>query len=283
VIETMPNVGTTMSVETINPTTAQRYLNTAATNRRSRQGKIDQYARDMTAGRWHSSVLRFNEAGELVDGQHRLWAVVASGTEQSFYVERGLTPDAVRTLDQGLPRTAGDVLAILGEVNATNLGGAIRLARWFSLFPGLAPTSQSREPFSPDEMIDYLKANPGIRESVKLGKHRVNKAIPFSSSLAGAVHYLASRQNQAKADEFFEQLATGAQMVERTGPYMLRNAIITDRLKPREERMNPNAVAAITIKAWNAWLHDREIKVLRWVRGPQFSESFPRIGAEPSA
>lgn len=271
-----PAIGTTMTVEEIDPATAERYLETSSDNRPTRQGKINQYARDMNAGRWYSSVLRFNQDGQLVDGQHRLWAVIVSGKPQTFYVERGLPAEAVKTLDTGLARTGGDVLAIRGEVNSTTLAAAIRTARWFSHFPGYAPSAQSAQPFSPDEMVEYLDANPGIRDAVREAK-QLTKVIPYTSSLGAAAIYLTKERNPDKAAKFWEQMRTGAHMEEGTGPYLLRKTIIADRLKPREERLSTNSIAAITIKAWNYWERDRQLKVLRWQRGA-FNEAFPRLG-----
>lgn len=271
------DIGTNMTIERIGPTEAERYLESSSANRPPRQGKIGQYARDMTAGTWHSSVIRFDREGKLVDGQHRLWAVIVSGSEQLFYVERGLPDEAIKTLDSGLVRTGGDVLAIRGEPNATNLAGAIRLARWFTLFPGYAPSSQSAQPFSPEELVDFLEINPDIRDAVRTGK-QLTKSIPFSGSLAGALIYLERLRNPDKANSFWDQMATGARMLENTGPYLLRRTIIADRLRPREERLGTNHIAAISIKAYNYWEQDRPIKVLRWQRGPQFNESFPRLG-----
>jgi len=276
-IQTTPAIGTTMAVEQIDPTKASAYLETSGENRRTRTGKIDQYARDMTAGNWHSSVLRFDRDGKLVDGQHRLWAVVVSGSSQVFYVERGVSPEAIRTIDSGLVRTGGDVLSIMGEANATTLASAIRYARWFEKNPGFAPSSQTRDPFSPDELVAYLRDNPGIRDSVRISK-RMFGVVPYSSSLAGGLHFLEAKRDLAKANEFWSQMLSGAEMREGTGPYMLRKAVIADRLKIREERMNINVIAALSIKAWNAWERGREIRILRWARGPQFNEAFPTIG-----
>lgn len=271
------NIGTSMAIERIDPQVAETYLETISANRRTRAGKIDQYARDMSTGRWHSSVLRFDTEGRLVDGQHRLWAVIVSGSAQVFYVERGLSEDAVKTIDQGLSRTAGDVLAISGEASAISLASAIRYARWFEKHPGLAPSSQTREPFSPEEIIDYLKDNPGLRDAVRQGK-ALAKAIPYSGSLAAALQHLETKRNPELAKVFWDQMALGVEMKARTGPYLLRELVISDRLLPRDERMSVNTIAAVSIKAWNAWEQGREMKVLRWVRGPQFAESFPIIG-----
>ena len=274
----IPNIGTTMSVEVVTPLQAQQYLDDQAGNRQPRQGKIDQYARDMVSGRWHSSILRFDKEGHLVDGQHRLLAVVSADTAVPFYVERGISAEAVATIDAGLPRTLSDVLQMRGEFNAKTLAAAIRYAQIFDTIPGLTPSSSNRVPFSNEESLDYLKAHPELQDSVRLGKNLL-KNLPFrSASIAAALHMLERRQNADMADLFWGQMTTGIGLVDNTGPMRLRQAVIQDKIARAEDRMSLNTLSAISIKAWNAWVAGREVKALRWLRGPQVAEAFPRLG-----
>ena len=67
-----------MALETVTPELAYKYLDTMTVNRHVSQAKVQQYARDMVADNWliNGSVLCFNAVGELIDGQHRLWACI---------------------------------------------------------------------------------------------------------------------------------------------------------------------------------------------------------------
>lgn len=272
---------TTMELEVVGPELAQKYLNTSAPNRSIRDGKVEQYARDMTQNEWHSSVLRLDQAGKLVDGQHRLKAVILSKTEQLFWVERGVSPKAVATIDTGMARTVGDHLSMLGEQNTNVLASALRYARLFSLFPGTPPSSQTRKPYSVTEIEHFLEKNPNIRHSVGFAVKLV-KSLPIpASGLTAALHYLEMGRDRAKAVDFWDQMYSGAEQHEDTGPYTLRRQIIADRLKPLGTRMDFNTYAAICIKAWNYWEHDLPIKWLKWGRGPVEQEPFPVLGKNP--
>lgn len=277
-IQTSPALGTTITVEQVDPTRASEWLDTAATNRPPRQGKIDQYARDMLEGRWRSSILRFDQNDRLVDGQHRLWAVVETGSAQQFYVERGLDEVAVRTIDTGLVRTNGDILAMRGEPNARTLASAIRVSKWIAENPGRAPSGQSGHPYSSEEIVEYLDAHPEIHESVLVAK-RVTRAMPFKSAgVASALHHLEGHRNKALADKFWDQIATSANMAPGSGAYHLNRALIADRLKRPTDRMNINTLTALCIKGWNVDEEGRSIRQLRWVQGRQQTEAFPRFG-----
>lgn len=273
-------LGVTMDDEVIGPDRAREYLALAAPNRHVRPGVVSQYARDMRADRWHSSVIRFGTDGLLYDGQHRLRAVVESDTDQMFWVERGVPLEAMTSVDMGIRRTVGDVLTFEGEQHANVLGAAARLARHVSMFPGIAPSGMSKQPVSTDEILEYVERNPEIRHSVQLGT-RVGNFMRFTPSVVAALHYLEMGRSRPAAIEFWDQILTGAEMRINTGPYALRERVMSDRLRPVGTRMDQNMLVAVSIKAWNYWERGMELRQLRWNRGGERAEPFPVLGKKP--
>jgi hypothetical protein len=78
---------------------------------------VTKYAREMSEGQWIlSDPIKFSSEGELIDGQHRLNAVVKSGTSQLFVFILGYPKDSAEVLDQGKIRTAKDIARIRGTV-----------------------------------------------------------------------------------------------------------------------------------------------------------------------
>ncbi len=96
----------------IGPKEADALLLASKANRPLRKGRVQRYARDMLAGDWHVSPqpIVLNGDGRLVDGQHRLQAVVLSGLAQTFCIVSGAETAVVAALDNGLPRSLGDQL-----------------------------------------------------------------------------------------------------------------------------------------------------------------------------
>lgn len=90
--------------------------------RRMRKATVAVYADEMRNSRWQDTgePIVFDEDGRLVDGQHRLQAIIDTGQTHSFLVVRGIPRSASRALGQGLGRTVGDVLAFSG-VTVTKL------------------------------------------------------------------------------------------------------------------------------------------------------------------
>lgn len=95
----------TEGVELITPGKAKEYLDlNFEKNRRKSAESISAYGRDMTARTWvfTGDPIKFDTNGRLVDGQHRLEAIIASGVPKQINVVRGLIPDAVMCIDKGI-------------------------------------------------------------------------------------------------------------------------------------------------------------------------------------
>lgn len=116
------------SVETITPEIAAAYLEHNMKNRSLSSSTVNAYAADMRAGNWqlNGEAIKFNKRGELIDGQHRLMAVVLSGVTISMVVIRDIDED-VNVMDYGRKRSITDILRIGGmdEVLAKKVWAAV--------------------------------------------------------------------------------------------------------------------------------------------------------------
>jgi hypothetical protein len=122
-----------IQIELITPLVAERYLNMNVINRKLRSGVVEKYAEDMRNGNWTDCVapISFYADTELADGQHRLYAVIESDTEQTFIVVRGVSRPAGLNIDTGLGRDLVDNAKISGidsGLSTTILGVARAIA-----------------------------------------------------------------------------------------------------------------------------------------------------------
>ena len=101
-----------ISVEEIDPVTAQQYLDTAHNNRTL--SNVERFAIDVVAQRWvfTGEPVIFNEDNELMDGNNRLRAVIAGGKPIQTLVVRGVDTKARPYIDTGKSRTLVDVLVM---------------------------------------------------------------------------------------------------------------------------------------------------------------------------
>lgn len=105
----------------ITPALALRWLTNNIRNRPVSHDVVLAYARDMKNGEWQSTHqgIAFNDKDELIDGQHRLHAVVLSGCTIRMMVTFGL-PSVIAgkevtpmdCVDRGKPRSVADQLKI---------------------------------------------------------------------------------------------------------------------------------------------------------------------------
>lgn len=92
----------------VTPRTAAEWLTLNRRNRRARTLLVSKYAADMAAGQWRMAgePIKFDTSGNLLDGQHRLSAVMLSGATVTMLVVRGLPPESQAVMDSGSARTA---------------------------------------------------------------------------------------------------------------------------------------------------------------------------------
>lgn len=111
----------------ITPDMAEKYLQNMRSNRNRSSARVNAYARDMARGAWQENggAIIFNESGQLVDGQHRLAAIVKSRHPQEMVVITDVADD-VCLFDRGRSRSTSDTLAVGGMpknlANSTNVG-----------------------------------------------------------------------------------------------------------------------------------------------------------------
>lgn len=84
----------TFAIERIGPRLAHYYLSLGhPENREIDLRRVDALIEEIRAGRWrmNNHLLAFDEAGYLVDGQHRLCAIGHAGRVVEVAIMRGLT------------------------------------------------------------------------------------------------------------------------------------------------------------------------------------------------
>lgn len=99
----------------ITPAMAQEILDSSNTgNRRVRMWWVIALSSSIARGDWlltHQGIA-FDENGRLIDGQHRLRAIVLSGTSVKMFVFQGLDPRGFMAIDVGVKRSTSDTTGL---------------------------------------------------------------------------------------------------------------------------------------------------------------------------
>jgi hypothetical protein len=253
----------TNTTEIITPEMAREYLEKNTSNRRVRLPHIKMLAREIGEGRWtmNGQGLVFADTGRLLDGQHRLEAVVMANKPIEITITRGVPESAYAPLDQGIKRSAADDLRNLGILNATRVASAARLILlWRN---GATPKTAT---ISKSEITDFIIANPFVGDAVS-AVHPARKAIP-TSGLA-AVYWMALNAGDAnlrhRMEVFLRGLSTGADLTIGSPILTLRNS---GQALRKGASMSVEGWFGLTIQAWNAHAAGEQRKVFKNTNWP---------------
>ncbi|AUH68485.1 hypothetical protein [Gordonia sp. YC-JH1] len=266
----VPNV----SIETITPEIAERYLTKNTHNRNVREVRVNAYAADMENGdwKWNGEAIKFAEDGTLLDGQHRLHAIVRSGITVQMLVIRDLPKSTQHTMDTGANRKFSDVLKLRGEEHYVGLAAAVRgVYLWnqgFRTFGG-----GSRSSVSNSVLLHELDRNPWLRDVVPL-LTRVSHNAFLPIQVSAAIFHACSNIEPDDATDFFEKLSHGIdQNVDQ--PIFTLAKLLQKNRSNTTGKLSSTYLAAVTVKSWNAYRAGETVGYLRFVPGGRNPEHFP--------
>lgn len=105
-------------VELITPEIAAKYLTAnIANNRHIEERRVNEYAREMKCGDWiltHQGIA-FGKNGALIDGQHRLMAIIRANIPVKMTVTRDVDEKSLFVLDIGRARSSRDIASLNNE------------------------------------------------------------------------------------------------------------------------------------------------------------------------
>ena len=107
--KTKPNKSVVGCVEVLSPTDCASMLEKNEHNRPLRAVNVTYFAKQMENGKWelNGEPIIIARNGDIMDGQHRLWACIECGIPLTVYVVRGVDMDTFHTLDTGSKRSTG--------------------------------------------------------------------------------------------------------------------------------------------------------------------------------
>lgn len=250
-------VPTEPTVVEIDPVTATAWLQRNTHNRSLREEGVAALARDMAADRWQytGESIKFGTSGQLLDGQHRLAAIVRSEVTVPILVVPGLPDSAQVVMDTGAKRTAADALDLSGEANGTLLAAAVRLAINYER-GGLAGRNTQ---VTHSEIVDWLAAHTDIRSAVATS--RTFAAIPLPGAMISFCLWRLRQIDREFADEFFTDLA----QMRTEGKGDPRSALL-QRLSAAQssrERLTRAAQLSLMFRSWNAVRRGQPVTLLK--------------------
>ena len=214
-----------------------------------------------------------NRSMVLLDGQHRLMACVEAGVAFESDVVFGADPAIMDTIDTNRIRTAGDMASLGGICNAN---AACALAKLLIVHKKYGIQRMNSPLCKPTrtEIVSLVKSEPRISEVCGHTSSWLGRTIPFR--MVTLCYYLFSKQDAAKAEEFFSRLRDGVGLEKTSSIYHLRERITSNATVKR--RYVFLELLALFFRAWISYRDDKPVKVLRWRTDGPSPELFPDIG-----
>jgi hypothetical protein len=228
----------------ITPQLAVEWLEKNTLNRNINQYRVYSYANDMKLGQWklNGDTIRFAKDGTLLDGQHRLWAIVEAGIPVTMMVVFDLDEDVRTTIDTGRPRSTADFFKMVNKVQHPRQRVAV-VSLIETFFTSIRTPMGYAVAWS-----RYQKFKEGIDWSFKTfptGSSKID-ITPVRAAMA-----LAYPTSKSKAAEFAQKLRSGAGLSEGDPALALRNYLL-ERLTIRKD--DPRIVGIKVLTAFHAYL-----------------------------
>ena len=238
-------------VVTITPENATAWLRCNRNNRPVRRRHIAFLAEEMLRENWqvNGQAIVIAEDEQVLDGQHRLLAIIEAGRAIQSLVVYGISPEAFRTIDTGAVRTGADALCLhFPEITQITIKTAATAVQWCVRLERGSVNSLGLK-VSNTDVIEYVKAHPSILQCSETLQSYPKDSRPLSIGCGTALYEMFSRKNSTLADDYMQRFYTGENL-ERTDPeWLLRQALIRDASS--NSKLPSTVRMRMMIKGWN--------------------------------
>lgn len=241
------------TITTLTPDAARRLLANNTHNRPLRSKLVSKLAKIIDEKRWkfNGASIVVDKKGRLLDGQHRLHAIVRADKSVRTVLVTGVNPAAFDTIDQGAKRTGSDIFNLCGVRNASVVAAAINIIcqNRRNIPEGSSAGHASAEM---DERIKMFDLLPTFEDDVAYVV-RYSKELSgiVSLSMMAGMYYLFKEKSVPAARAFLAELAHGKSK-DDSPPAILRQQMIA--LSEEDYRIGRQARAAYLKVAWNAFV-----------------------------
>jgi len=260
---------------TMTPALATTLLEGNTNNRPLNPRRVKSLATAFTAGEYQfdGTPIRIAPDQTVLDGQHRLEAVRASGVSIPVLVIWDADPSIQLVLDTGKPRSFTDFLTIHEVSNVSNVAATTTLFWHWQKGHVASVTSWSYRP-SPtytqlwsfykehqDELLNALKETYAVRRKIRV-----------SPSVASAAYLVLAEVDGEDAEAFFSELRFETDQGPQTS--LLARTLNARRERSRRDYTQQEQLALL-FKTWNMYRKGVVIDKLAWLQSPKKKEKFP--------
>ena len=259
----------------VTPELATQWLETQEGNRPIKQSVVEKYAMSMRDGEWAETgeTIKFDIHEHLIDGQHRLFAVMEAELIIPFEVVWGLPTSARDRMDTGSIRSGSDVLGMHGVSYPRAVFPALGILK--SYLAGQLPSIyySGHHRISNAEAYDMFLRYPGIEHSATVTANipMLRRLIP--RSYAAFLHYIFAQTSAEANGTFWAKLVSGADLGRDDAVLHLRERLIANKSAMGRSKLDITTFLALSIKAWNGFRRGKPVYRIQY---SPTKEQFPR-------
>lgn len=253
-------------VRNITPKIAEQLLDLNKLNRRIKESTISAYVKQMKAGKWRltGESIKISNSKILLDGQHRLLAVVRSGATVPMLVISELEDEIFNVLDTGSLRTAGDVLSIAGIESPALSAASARFVLNYNKGCYTSKSNNKADKPTNSEIQSFVEANPEIIEYADYIFKNAKKFKLLGTSVLAGMYFILSKISVTDSEKYMQKLIFGIDLQENCPIRLYRERLIRDQINKSKLPMKEKV--SLMVNSWNHFRKDTSVKQLRSVK-----------------
>lgn len=278
-----------MQLELITPKRAQEVLDANALSKFNQRNvnkpNVSKLAKVMADGKFHGELaepIAITKDDELVNGQHRLLAVIESGCSQQMIIVENADKEAFKYLDNiTKPRTNADILKLDGKQYAAEKAAAMRI---YDMYNIQSTQIGAGSPLIGYEVLEMVEAygDGYLNEYAAAASVLYSVGLRVSTSLAGlAIGFESDKDNKVRLEEWTSGITKGKGLYKNGNDP--RHALMLYGLDKKANRKVSNQNTFMedfnAYKfCWNKWVAGAEVKRLNsrsYARGSKFTSMTP--------
>lgn len=236
----------------ITPDMAKIFLEQNSSNRNIRTRKVEEYKKSMDKGFWRitGDGISLDPDGKLLDGQHRLHAIIDHGKPVTMAIISNVTAGVQQYMDCGAPRRVADNLKMFDEhKNASML---VSLAKSLTLFD-----TGEFESLVIDEVRRLLKK---YKDQITWFQANMTKELPRSAYFYAPFLWLHKNGYADEASMFLDEMVTLEGLTRGSPVIALTKTLEKKKGNSTRQGLKPLAIAMYTFNALRAYCEEESLQ-----------------------
>jgi hypothetical protein len=285
----------TMRWAIITPALAVLLLPYRRANRRIVPRAMRTYASELELGSWMltGQCIIIDDTGRLLDGQNRIGAVIETGIPMEVLVVQGIPHKNFEFIDNGIARSAKHVMESWRDKKGNPLDftgmltDAINTSIRYAQAIKRKGVTLGREKTKPRHPKAVFNDHPQFAELCRWYqcpeyKNVFKKVLGLTPGIAISAMYFTSASDKGKASEFWDGLASGANLGSASPVLALRNWLGEKASEERKNKFLEQCLEAVIV-SWNLFVTNARSKG-RLKLSRKASEPYPSfVGAKRAA